>query len=77
MSKKGRSGLREVCYQAVVGLLRHNAEFQHYVQSLMLRRVHPLNKREAIGAAMNKLLRIVYALLSKQQCFQAQLLPHG
>lgn len=77
MSKKGRSGLREVCYRAVVGLLRHNAVFQRYVQGLQARPVHPLNKREAIGAAMNKLLRVVYALVSQQQCYAAERAQFG
>lgn len=68
MSKKGRRGLRAVLWRAVVALLRHNGSFQQYVQRLTGRAAskHPLKKREAIGAAMNKLLRIVYALLRRQ-----------
>lgn len=71
MSKKGRAGLREVAYRSVIGLLRHNAVFAKYVKRLTTRKAHqhPLTKREAIGAAMNKLLRIVYALLHKRTRF--------
>jgi transposase len=71
MSKKGRAGLREIAYRSVIGLLRHNPVFAKYVKRLTKRKVHqhPLVKREAIGAAMNKLLRVVYALLHKQQMF--------
>jgi transposase len=71
MSKKGRSGLRSVAYRAVIALLAHNSGFQHYTQALQDRDPHhnPLTKREAIGASMNKLLRIVYALLSKCQYY--------
>ncbi len=69
MSKKGRAGLREVCYRSVIGLLRHNSVFAKYVKRLTKRKAHPLKKREAIGAAMNKLLRVVYALLHKQEYF--------
>jgi len=71
MSKKGRRGLRAVLWRAVIGLLRHNETFAQYVHRLTSRpaHAHPLKKREAIGAAMNKLLRIVYALLKKQTLF--------
>lgn len=71
MSKKGRRGLRSILWHAVIALLRHNAAFQGYVQRLMERPApeHPLKKREAIGAAMNKLLRIVYALLRQRVLF--------
>jgi transposase len=71
MSKKGRRGLRAVLWRAVIALLRHNEAFQRYVSRLTRRAVqdHPLKKREAIGAAMNKLLRIVYALLRQRVLF--------
>jgi transposase len=73
MSKKGRRGLRAVLWRAVIGLLRHNEVFAQYVHRLTSRPAneHPLKKREAIGAAMNKLLRIVYALLKKRTFFDA------
>ena len=72
MSKKGRSGLRRVAFQAVIGLLRHNVVFHDYVLRLTTRHTQPLKKRQAIGAAMNKLLRIVYTLLTRQECFDPQ-----
>jgi len=74
MSKKGRALLRLVTHRAVVSLLRHNQVFQAYVQRLMTRPAgqHPLTKRAAMGAAMNKLLRIVYTLLHGQQMFDAK-----
>jgi transposase len=71
MSKKGRPNFRLILYRAVIGLLRHNETIKQYVTRLTARSVtaHPLKKVEAVGAAMNKLLRIVYALLTKQQMF--------
>ena len=71
MSKKGRRGLRAVLWRAVIALLRHNEAFKQYVHRLTNRaaQAHPLKKREAIGAAMNKLLRIVYALLRQRVLF--------
>jgi transposase len=75
MSKKGRNGLRAVTYRAVIALLRHNQAFADHVKKLQQRPAghNPLTKREAIGATMNKLLRIVYALLSKQRTFDPAL----
>jgi transposase len=72
MSKKGRSGLRKIAFRAVIGLLRHNQVFQQYVARLHTRTTHPLTKRQAIGAAMNKLLRVVYTLLKRQEVFDPQ-----
>jgi transposase len=77
MSKKGRSGLRHIAFQAVIGLLRHNAVFQLYVQRLHTRAFRPLHKRAAVGAAMNKLLRIVYTLLKRQEYFDPQKARNG
>lgn len=75
MSKKGRPEFRLILYRAVIGLVRHNESIKHYVTRLTTRSVaaHPLKKKEAVGAAMNKLLRIVYSLLTKRQMFDPAL----
>ena len=71
ISKKGRPNFRLVLYRSVLGLLRHNQMFKEYTTRLTERPAHdnPLKKKEAIIAAMNKLLRTVYALLTKHQMF--------
>jgi transposase len=71
MSKKGRRGLRGVLWRASVCLVRHSDVFRRYADRLRNRSAkdHPLKKREAIGAVMNKLLRIAYALLTKRELF--------
>lgn len=71
ISKKGRPNFRLVLYRSVLGLLRHNPVFKQYVTGLTGRAAHnnPLKKKEAMVAAMNKLLRTVYALLTKRQMF--------
>jgi len=71
ISKKGRPNFRLVLYRSALGLLRHNDVFKQYVTRLTERGAHshPLKKKEAIVAAMNKLLRIVYAMLTKQEMF--------
>lgn len=75
MSKKGRRGLRTVAFRAIASLLRHNEGFRQYLAKLQNRPAgkNPLVRREAMGAAMNKLLRIVYSLLTKQQLFDPSL----
>lgn len=71
MSKKGRPGLRHCIWNAVISLLRHNQEFRGWVKNLRERPVHrhPLKKKESIGAAANKLLRLVFALVKKQSFY--------
>ena len=71
MSKKGRAGLRACLWSAALGLLRSNVEFQTWAKRLAERgpQAHPLHKREILGAAMNKLLRLYFALVSKQQVY--------
>lgn len=71
MSKKGRAGLRACLWQAALGVLRSNPEFQAWAKRLSERNVqdHPLHKRQILGAAMNKLLRLYFALVSKKQVY--------
>lgn len=72
MSKHGRSGLRGGLWNATVSLLRHNADFRAWVKARQERpaNAHPLHRREGIGAAMNRLLRLIFALVTKQHVYQ-------
>jgi len=72
MSKKGRSGLRWCIWTAALSLLRHNPDFHCWAEQRLERPVtaHPLKKREVIGAAANKLLRLAYALVRKQTMYK-------
>jgi transposase len=71
ISKKGRPDFRLVLYRSVIGLLRHNQTFIQYTKRLTERPTgaNPLKKKEAVIAAVNKLLHIIYALLTKRQMF--------
>lgn len=71
MSKKGRSDLRGLLWQAAMSLLRKNDEFRNWARGMESRAAHanPLHKREILGAAMNKLLRLYFALVSKRQTY--------
>lgn len=71
MSKKGRSDLRGVLWQAALSLLRNNAEFKEWAKRMEDRAGQAnLHKREILGAAMNKLLRLYFALVSKKQMYR-------
>jgi transposase len=72
MSKQGRAGLRWGLWPAVVSLLRYNVDFKVWARVRQERPVqsHPLHKREVIGAAINRLLRLVFALVKKQEYYR-------
>lgn len=72
MSKKGRAELRCVLWQGALALLRTNEDFRAWARRLENRSAkdHPLKHREVLGAAMNKLLRLYFALVSKKQMYR-------
>lgn len=72
ISKQGRSGLRWCLWPAVVSLLRHNADFRAWSKARQERpaNANPLHRREVIGAAINRLLHLVFALVKKQSFYQ-------
>lgn len=72
MSKKGRPGLRYCAWTAVIPILRHNPDFRSWAKRLRNRPVHanPLNGKEIVGAAVNRLLRLAFTLVKKQTFYQ-------
>jgi transposase len=72
MSKKGRPGLRYCGWTAVLSLLNHNSDFRTWAKRLRERPAHanPLSGKEIMGAAVNKLLRIGFTLVSKRTFYQ-------
>jgi len=73
MSKKGRPRLRYSAWNAVIPLFRHNPDFRTWAKRLRERPVHanPLHGKEVIGAALNRLLRLVYVLAKKQEFYRS------
>ncbi len=73
MSKKGRPVLRLCLWQGALGLLRCNKEFQLLAERLENRggRGRSLHRGQVLGAAMNKLLRLYFALVSKKQMYDS------
>lgn len=72
MSKKGRARLRYCAWSAVIPLLRHNPDFRAWAKRLRERPVqaNPLNGKEVVGAALNRLLRLAYTLARKQAFYR-------
>lgn len=72
ISKKGRPALRHCLWNAVISLLRHNDDFRDWIKKLRERPVqgHPLNKKESIGAASNRLLRLAFALVKNKSFYR-------
>lgn len=69
MSRKGRSRLRTTIFYAVLCLIQRDELFIRKYQHLRQRKKNPLTKMEAIGALMNKLLRILWSLIKNQTCY--------
>ena len=72
MSKKGRPGLRYCAWTAVIPMLRHSPDFCVWAKGLRERPVYanPLNGREIVGAALNRLLRLAFALVKNHTFYQ-------
>lgn len=73
MSKKGRPLLRYSAWSAVIPLLRHNSDSRAWAKKLRERPAHanPLGGKEVVGAALNRLLRLSYALVKKQEFYRS------
>ncbi|RLC85402.1 MAG: IS110 family transposase [Chloroflexi bacterium] len=63
MSHKGRSRLRTALFFAVMRLVQVDDAFAQEYLRLQQREKNPLTKMQALGVLMNKLLRILWALM--------------
>jgi transposase len=66
MSHKGRPRLRTALFFAVMRLVQVDDAFAREYLRFQQREKNPLTKMEALGALMNKLLRILWALMRNQ-----------
>jgi transposase len=66
MSHKGRPRLRSTLYFSVLRLIQSDDVFAHQYQHLQERPKNPLLKMEAVGVMMNKLLRVLWALMHQR-----------
>jgi len=72
MSKQGRPLLRYCAWTSVIPMLRFNPDFRAWAKQRRERPAHanPLNGREIVGAALNRLLRLAFALVKNQTYYQ-------
>jgi len=72
MSKQGRPLLRYCAWTSVIPMLRFNSDFRAWAKQRRERPAHanPLNGREIVGAALNRLLRLSFALVKNQSYYQ-------
>ena len=78
MSKQGRPVLRYCAWTSVIPMLRFNADFRAWAKQRRERPVHanPLCGREVVGAALNRLLRLAFAMVKNQTFYRSpQLVP--
>jgi transposase len=72
MSRKGRPRLRTALFFAVMRLIQGDETFAREYLHLQTRERNPLTKLQAVGALMNKLLRILWSLMKNQTYYN----PH-
>ncbi len=71
MSKQGRPLLRYCAWTSVIPMLRFNTDFRAWAKQRRERPAHanPLSGREVVGAALNRLLRLAFALVKNQSYY--------
>ena len=71
ISKRGRRRLREGLFRAMITMLATNSEFRQIHQRNLSREQNPLNKMESIVALCGKLIRVIFAILTKGNDYDA------
>lgn len=71
ISKRGRRRLREGLFRAMITMLATNQEFRMLHQRNLSREKNPLNKMESIIALCGKLIRVIFAILTKGNDYDA------
>jgi transposase len=72
MSKQGRPVLRYCAWTSVIPMLRFNSDFRAWAKQRRERPAHanPLNGREVVGAALNRLFRLAFAMVKNQTYYR-------
>ncbi len=73
MSKQGRPVLRYCAWTSVIPMLRLNPDFRAWAKERRERPAHanPLNGREVVGAALNRLLRLCFAMVKNKTYYRS------
>ena len=72
ISKRGRSKLRAVLFNAAIPLIAKNPEFKSLHEYYTTRANNPLKKKQSVIAISCKLIRVFYAILAKGVTYDAQ-----
>jgi transposase len=72
ISKRGRSGLRALLFRTVMPLVAKNDEFRELHRYYTTRSDNPLTKKQSLVALMCKLIRVFYAILTKNVAYDGQ-----
>jgi transposase len=72
MSKQGRPVLRYCAWTSVIPMLRFNSDFRAWAKQRRERPAYanPLNGREVVGAALNRLFRLAFAMVKNQTYYR-------
>ena len=70
MPHKGRPRLRTALYFAVMRLVQSDDNFAHIYRRFQTRDESPLTRMQALGVLMNKLLRILWALMKHEAFYE-------
>jgi transposase len=71
ISKRGRKRLREGLFRVMIPLLANNEAFQVIHKKNLTREQNPLSKMQSIIALCGKLVRVIYAILTKGCAYDA------
>lgn len=72
ISKRGRSKLRAVLFNATIPLIAKNPEFRSLHEYYTTRAYNPLKKKQSVIAISCKLIRVFYAILAKGVTYDPQ-----
>ena len=72
ISKRGRSRLRAVLFNAVIPLIAKNPEFRSLHEYYTTRANNPLKKKQSVIAISCKLIRVFYAILANGVTYDPQ-----
>jgi transposase len=65
ISKRGRRRLRALLFRAILPVVANNSEFKKLHQYYTTRAVNPLKKKQSLIVLCGKLIRVFYALMTK------------
>ena len=71
ISKRGRKRLREGLFRVMIPILASNDAFKAMHKKNLTREQNPLNKMQSIIALCGKLVRVIYAILTKGCAYDA------